>query len=162
MKKLILLAIAFTFSVGAIAAPSFKGVSDCKFESDDYNYCSKSNIAKYKAALKTQKPNFDGHYILINLLNRKDGYNFIALDTKTGYGYTMEEVFSEPTKMGKPTGKPVVINYSINNSYLCIKGDIYAYRNAYDNVKACYSIQENEYSKLGKGFALAGDREELN
>lgn len=163
MKKIILLAIASTFSLVATAAPAFKAVSTCEYDYDDINFCSKSNIAKYKTALKTQKPNFDSKYILLNVGPSSKKNRYVAIDASQGLVYPLsDEIIGFKDRVGGLTGKPAIINYSIDNSYLCIKGSISAYRDSYDNVKACYSVHDDEYSKYGKEFSRLPNLEDLS
>ena len=46
MKKLLLLAIASTLSFEVWANAPYKATTTCQFDYDDFNFCSKINIAK--------------------------------------------------------------------------------------------------------------------
>src|SRR5690606_2364723 len=153
MKKLLLLAASLALSAGAWANTPYKATIECQFDYDDFDFCSKANIAKYKNALKTQTPNFDKKYILLNVSNSSEFIRFVALDIKNGLALPLRDaILGFKDNRGGLTGKPPVIKYSINNSFLCTWGSILAYRDAYDNVKTCYSIQDDEYSEYGKEF----------
>ncbi|OTG82313.1 hypothetical protein [Acinetobacter sp. ANC 4648] len=153
MKKLILLSILF--SSGTWANTQYKATSECEFDYDGFKFCSKSNIVKYKKALTSQKPNFDSNYILLNIGTPKN-IRYVAIDSKNGLVYPLsDEIIGFKDDNGGLTGKPPVINYSIDNANLCIKGSVMAYRNSYDNVKVCYSVQNNEHSKYKKEFIRA-------
>ena len=56
----------------------------------------------------------------------------------------------------KELGKPL-IQYSVQSNQLCIKGSIFAYRDAYTNVKACFYVDEKD-----KTFDRVDIPEELN
>ena len=162
MKKILLLAIASTFSVGVWANIPYKAITTCQFDYDDFNYCSKANVAKYRSALSTQKPNFNTKYILLNVSTSSRAIRYVALDTKNGLVFPLrDEILGFKDDQGGLTGKPPVIKYSINNSFLCTWGSVLAYRDAYDNVKTCYSIQDDEYSKYGKDFTRVDTPESL-
>ncbi|MFW1635259.1 hypothetical protein [Acinetobacter oleivorans] len=153
MKKLLLLAIASTLSFEVWANAPYKATTTCQFDYDDFNFCSKINIAKYKNALSSQKPNFNTKYILLNVSTSLRSIRYVALDTKNGLAFPLRDtILGFKDNRGGLTGKPPVIKYSINNSFLCTWGSILAYRDAYDNVKTCYSIQDDEYSEFGKEF----------
>ncbi|NCI79742.1 hypothetical protein [Acinetobacter kanungonis] len=164
MKKLLLLTITSTLSVGTWAANvPYKSISICQFDFDDFDYCSKANIAKYKNAIKTQKPNFNEKYILLNMSSSSKSFRFVALDTKNGIAFPLsDEILGFKDDTGGLTGKPPIIQYSLNNLNLCTIGSISAYRNSYDNVKTCYSIQDDEYSKYGKDFMRLNTPQEIN
>lgn len=162
MKKILLLAVASTLSVGVWANASYKATTECQFDYDDFNYCSKANIVKYKNALQTQKPNFSSKYILLNM-GGKNYFQYVAIDSKNGLVFPLRDAISGfKNKQGGYNGKPPIINYSVNNTYLCVQGSLDAYRDAYDNVKICYSIQDDEYSKYKKTFRRVGTPESLD
>ena len=153
MKKLLLTIGLSILSAGAWANAPYKATTECQFDYDDFDFCSKTNVAKYKNALKTQQPNFDKKYILLNVSTSSKSIRFVALDTKNGLALPLRDaILGFKDDRGGLTGKPPVIKYSINNSSLCTWGSILAYRDAYDNVKTCYSIQDDEYSEYGKEF----------
>ncbi|MEF9957205.1 MAG: hypothetical protein RR767_08395 [Acinetobacter sp.] len=133
------------------AQSKFKAVDECEYSYSDIKFCSKANIEKYKKAFLTQKPNFDQHYILLNIGDRLNQI-YVVLDTKTGVVFTLDVEISGLQKNYKPTGKPPIVNYSVNNSYMCVMGSIFSYRDAYDNVRVCYAMQNEEYGKYKKRF----------
>ena len=89
MKKLFLSTLLI--SGGAWANAPYKATTECQFDYDDFNFCSKVNVAKYKNALKTQKPNFNQKYILLNLSSSPQIFRFIALDTKNGLALPLRD-----------------------------------------------------------------------
>ncbi len=163
MKKLLLIsALLFSGGVWAGDVP-YRAITQCQYDYDDFNFCSKANIAQYKNALKTQKPNFNQKYILLNLSTSPKAFRFVALDTKSGLALPLKDtIIGFKDDKGGLTGKPPVIQYSVNSPNLCMKGSISAYRDAYDNVKTCYSIQNDEYSEYGKEFTRIDTTEPLN
>lgn len=164
MKKLSLLIVTSIFSVGVWASDTpYKSITQCQFDYDDFNFCSKTNIAKYKNALKTQNPNFNGKYILLNLSSSPKSFRFVALDTKNGLALPLrDEIIGFKDDRGGLTGKPPLIQYSITSPYLCTKGSVSAYRDSYDNVKTCFTVQDDEYSEYGKEFTRLDTPEEIN
>src|SRR5690606_29905711 len=91
MKKLLLLAASLALSAGAWANTPYKATIECQFDYDDFDFCSKANIAKYKNALKTQTPNFDKKYILLNVSNSSEFIRFVALDIKNGLALPLRD-----------------------------------------------------------------------
>lgn len=161
MKKLFI-PILLCISSGAWANAQYKGSATCEFDYDDFDYCSKAVVVKYKAALSKQQPNFDTKYIVVNVGTSKL-IRYVALDTKSGVAFPVgDTVVGFKDSHGSLTGKPPIISYSINSPYLCIKGGVEAYRNSYSNVKVCYSIQENEYSEYAKTFDRSSPPESLD
>ncbi|WP_111891562.1 hypothetical protein [Acinetobacter sp. MB5] len=161
MKKSLLLSCLVLCSTATLAQ-TYKGITTCEFDYDGFKFCSKTNIQKYKNALATKKPNFDEQYILINVSSRSN-IRYVALDTKTGIAYPLsDEIQGFKNSHGFLTGKPSSINYSLYNTDLCIEGSVSAYRNSYDNVKVCYSIQKDASSPYGKDFNRVNMPKEIN
>ncbi len=156
MEKLILAVLLGLFSNVVWGNAQFKKVIWCDYDYDIFDYCSKSNINKYKKALRTQKPNFDQKYILINVGTKKE-YIFIAIDTETGISYPLtDKIIGFKNERGGLTGVPPIINYSIDNKDLCIKGSIDAYRRSEDNIQVCFSIRN---LTTGTEFFINGSSE---
>lgn len=152
MKKILILSIASVFSIGAWANTQYKATAECQFDYDDFNFCSKANIVKYKNALATKKINFDSKFILLNVGSPKY-IRYVAIDTAKGIVFPLQdEILGFKDNQGNSINKPPIINFSKNNSYLCIQGSVHAYRDAYDNVNVCYSIQNDNYSKYQRKF----------
>ena len=82
------------------------------------------------------------------------------LDSKNGLVLPLRDtIIGFKDDRGGLTGKPPIIQYSTSIPHLCIKGSVSAYRDAYDNIKLCYAIQDDEYSKYGKEFSRIGSPE---
>lgn len=161
MKKIVIWAFFAIMSNTALANVSYKGTDQCEYDYDDINFCSASNIAKYKKALQNTAVNFDGQYILLNVKNKLN-QRFVAIDSKTGRVFTSsDDIQGFKNSSGHLTGKPAIVNYSVDNAYLCIQGSVSAYRNAYDNIKVCYSMQDDEYAKFSKSFNRVDVPEDL-
>lgn len=154
MKKIIFTLITLSLSASALATTHYSATTECQFDYDDVNFCSKANIAKYQKALKTQKPNFNKKYIILDIHPSRSSFRFVAVDTKSGLVLPLrDEILGFKDNKGELIGKPPIIKYSLNDDSLCIFGSVHAYRDAYDNVRVCYSIQNDEYSKYGKEFS---------
>ena len=151
MKKLVLFSLAL-ISGNLFANVPFKVVDTCMYDYDNFNFCSKKNISRYKLALKGQKPNFSKDYILLNV-GSENSKKYVAINTKTGIVFTlMDDIIGFKDNKGFLTGKPASISYSVNNPELIIRGSVDAYRNSYDNVEMHYTIQNDEFSKYKKSF----------
>jgi len=152
MNKFFTIALLFSscFILSAYANVSFKKVSQCESDSFNGNYCSKTNIAKYKKALATMKPNFDQKYILLNT-GSVNSLEMIALDTQTGVAYPLNYQFTgwEDDK-GKVLKKPSY-HFSLTNSKLCLSGSQYdgdhpGTHETYSNIKNCFKITKERSS----------------
>lgn len=140
------------YSTVSFANLSDKMIAECQFDYDDFNFCSKENIEKYKHALATKQPNFDTDKLLLNV-GIKDYVRFVAIDTKRGVVFPLNDAISGYTD-SRNTRKehPPIIDYSLNNKELCVEGELYAYRDAYNHAKVCYAIQDRPESTFKKEF----------
>lgn len=153
MKNLIFVGLMCGFSSISFAQPNDKLIAECQFDYDDFNFCAKDNILKYKQALGSKKPNFDSNKILLNVGTKQD-LRFVAIDTQTGVVFPLNDTISGYIDEHQDKKvKPPIIQYSLHSKVLCVEGQLYAYRDAYDHAKVCYSIQDSPYSKFKKEFS---------
>lgn len=146
-----LLFIIFSiYTTQIYAETTFKKVSSCETDYFQGNYCSKANIAKYKQALKTMKPNFDHKYILLNT-GSVDSLEMIALDIQTGIGYPLNYQFTGwENDQGKVLKKPSA-RFSVTDPILCLSGSQYdgdhpGTHETYSNIKNCFKITKERSS----------------
>lgn len=147
MKRIttLLLLTLSCIATASFANVPFKKVVSC--ESDLFNgeYCSKKNIAQYKNALKTMKPNFNKKYILLNT-GSSNSLEFIALDTLTGIAYPLNLQYTGwENNAGKTLKKPT-FSFSLNQEKLCLTGSQYdgdhpGTHETYSNIKNCFVVQ---------------------
>ena len=162
MKKLFLLCAALMLSFGAWANIPYKATTECEFDYDHFQFCSKSNIAKYKAALAKQKPNYDSTKILLNVGSAKN-IRYVAIDTQTGLVFPLRDaILGFKDARGGLNGKPALIQFSVDQPQLCIEGSVHAYRDAYDNVKVCYIMEKDTGLKYGQEMRRVDIPESLN
>jgi hypothetical protein len=134
----------------AHADVAFKKVSVCQSDYFNGSYCSKTNLAKYKNAFKTMKPNFNQKYILLNT-GTSDSLEMIALDTQSGIAYPLNYQFTGwEDNQGNVKKKPSY-TFSLHDSKLCLMGSQYdgdhpGTHETYSNIKNCFSIQEDRTS----------------
>jgi len=151
MKKLFLLCVASMLSFGVWANMPYKATTECEFDYDDFQFCSKSNITKYKAALAKRKPNYDSTKILLNVGSAKN-IRYVVIDTQTGLVFPLRDTIYGFTDWKGSLKKPPLIQFSVNSPLLCIQGNVFAYRDAYDNVEVCYTLQKDQWAKYGQEF----------
>ncbi|UUM28419.1 hypothetical protein NQU59_04695 [Acinetobacter colistiniresistens] len=150
MKKILLLLLLSSLSCAALAKAPYRATADCRFDYDDFNFCSKQNIARYKSALAKQSPNFDVTKILLNV-GSAQAIRYVVIDAETGIVFPLrDEILGFKDEKGGLNGKPALIQFSLQQPQLCIQGSVYAYRDAYDNVKVCYRMGKDSGLKYGQ------------
>lgn len=155
MKRLCL-AITSVFLLNTTYAATIK-VTECNFDEDDVNYCSKQKMQAYQKAFDSQPVNFSRKYVLLKFQGN-NGLNFVVINKNTGVVYPLRYSIGNfmSQDQTKELGKPL-IQYSAQSSQFCIKGSVYAYRDAYTNVRACFYVNEKD-----KTFDRVDIPEELN
>lgn len=158
--KFLLCATAGLSSSAIYAANhSFKKVETCQYDYSDINFCSKSNIATYKQALKTQKANFAQKYILLNI-GKASYRTYTAIDTETGIVYPLNfDIVGFKDQQGN-IKRPAKIMFSTHQSDLCIEGGIESYRNSYGNVAVCFAVLHDNIT--GTEFTWVDTPQELD
>lgn len=141
------------FSTISFAETTPKMIAECQFDYDDFNFCTKENLSKYSRALASRKNNFDSTKILLNVGTPQD-MRFVAIDTQTGVVFPLSDTISGYIdEHHSKKVKPPLIQYSLHSNVLCVEGRLYAYRDAYEHAKVCYSIQDSPYAKFKKEFS---------
>ncbi|QER38379.1 hypothetical protein F2A31_01105 [Acinetobacter suaedae] len=150
MKKILLLLAISSLSFTAVAKVPYTATAECRFDYDDFDFCSKHSIAKYKTALAKQSPNYDATKILLNVGSPRY-MRYVVIDTQTGVVFPLRDaILGFKDARGSLNGEPALIQFSVDQPQLCIEGSVYAYRDAYDNVKVCYLMEKDSRLKYGQ------------
>ncbi|WP_332605207.1 hypothetical protein [Acinetobacter sp. ESBL14] len=152
MKKILFLLAISSLSFAALAKVPYSATADCRFDYDDFDFCSKQSIAQYKAALAKQLPNYDATKILLNV-GSAQAIRYVVIDTEIGVVFPLrDEILGFKDEKGGLNGQPALIQFSLKQPQLCIQGSVYAYRDAYDNVKVCYRMEKDAGLKYGQAI----------
>lgn len=150
MKKILFVLAIAAWSFAALAKVPYSATADCRFDYDDFDFCSKRNIAQYKAALAKQSPNYDATKNLLNVGSTRE-IRYVVIDTQTGVVFPLRDaVLGFKDEKGGLNGQPALIQFSLKQPQLCIQGSVDAYRDAYDNVKVCYHMKQDSMLKYGQ------------
>lgn len=111
-------------------------VEPCDFSYDIENfYCKIDKINLYKKNVGN-KPNFDSNYTIIKINDGKY-FRIVALNQKDLKVYPLNYQIDYKSKF----------DYSLNNDTLCVKGNLYAYRDDYTNSKLCFKVMNGSFVK---------------
>lgn len=161
MNKRLYISLICSFSSISFAEKTHKMIAECQFDYDDFNFCTKENLSKYRQALASRKNNFDSSKILLNVGTLQD-MRFVAIDTQSGVVFPLSDTISGYIDEHQDKKiKPPIIQYSLRSKVLCVEGRLYAYRDAYEHAKVCYSIQDNPYARFKKEFSRVATPIEL-
>lgn len=122
---------------------ALKEISDCEMDYIDFNFCDKISIKEYRQALKSRKVNFHHKYILLDMSGGFEGL-YVAINKETGVVYPLH-YYLKPKN--KSNGKLIKnghdgVKFSVDRPDICFNGDIYAYKESYDNVHVCFYLDE--------------------
>lgn len=150
IKKIILFSSILISYSSTQAQPNanFREVSDCDSDLFNGNFCSKSNISRYKDVLKTSKANFNHKFILLNT-GTLDSLELIALDTQTGIGYPLNYQFTGWEDNNGNLKKKPFYTFSLNDSRVCLMGSQYdgdhpGTHQTYSNIRNCFHIKKDD------------------
>ncbi|WP_333976089.1 hypothetical protein [Acinetobacter colistiniresistens] len=152
MQKILFLLVISSLSNVVLAKVPYRATAECRFDYDDFDFCSKQNIVQYKAVLAKQSPNYDATKILFNV-GSAQAIRYVVIDTETGVVFPLrDEILGFKDEEGGLNGKPTLIQFSLKQPQLCIQGSVYAYRDVYDNVKVCYRMEKDPGLKYGQAI----------
>lgn len=111
-------------------------VEPCGFDYDiDKFYCKADKLSLYKKYVGNQ-PNFNSIYTLIKINDGKY-YRVVALNQKDLKVYPLNYQIDYKSKF----------DYSVKSDSLCVTGDLYAYRDDYNNSKLCFKVKNGSFVK---------------
>ncbi|EPG41436.1 hypothetical protein [Acinetobacter colistiniresistens] len=106
MKKILFLLVISSLSNVALAKVPYRATAECRFDYDDFDFCSKQNIAQYKAVLAKQSPNYDATKILFNV-GSAQAIRYVVIDTETGVVFPLrDEILGFKDEEGGLNGNP--------------------------------------------------------
>ncbi|HTH73143.1 MAG TPA: hypothetical protein VL635_01940 [Trinickia sp.] len=119
----------------------------CSFQFSPVYFCDDRHISEIKKAIAEKRPNFNRHYILISILERKEYYEhtLVAVDAETGIAYP----FPFDSYSGYMDEKGNVhdfghVSYSLDSNQVCVAGSIVAYRET-DSGKLCWKFEGGKF-----------------
>lgn len=113
----------------------------CSFQGSPIDFCDERHLAEIKKAIATMKPNFNEHYILLPILERKKYFqkSIVLIDTVSGIVYPLPiDFYSGYANNKKGASNFGTIKYSLNKNTICIEGSIFVYRSEKDGVFCFY------------------------
>lgn len=113
-------------------------VEPCGFDYDiDDYYCKADKIKLYKENLGNNV-DYNKDYTVIKITDGKY-IRLVALNQKNKMVYPLNY------QIGKDKSK---IDYSVYSDILCVTGDLYGYRNTYNNSKICFKVVDGDFVKI--------------
>lgn len=119
----------------------------CSFQFSPVYFCDDRHISEIKKAIEERKPNFNRHYILISILERKEyhEHTLVAIDAETGIAYP----FPFDSYSGYMDAKGDVhdfghVSYNLESNQVCVAGSIVAYRET-DSGKLCWKFEGGKF-----------------
>ena len=119
----------------------------CSFQYSPVYFCDERHISEIKKAIEVGRPNFNEHYILISILERKRYFehSLVAIDSETGVAYP----FPFDSYSGYMDSKGNAHDYgrvafNRDDNQVCVYGTIVAYR-ATDSGKLCWRFEDGKF-----------------
>lgn len=114
-------------------------VSPCAFDMDKERFCTEKRMKTFAAVMKKRQPNFIGGLILYiyrsphSVVAANTGsYRMVLIDPKKRTATPFYWAFNPAARPVDATGRRLVFEFDTQSSRFCVKGNIEAYRNAYD------------------------------
>lgn len=137
------------FSKVVIAYATYADVANygCRFQYSPVDFCDKKHRAAIDHAINTKKPNFNSHFILLEISESDDGmhHSLVAIDTYTGdvYPLPFDSYSGLLDEHGnyKDSGRVI---FDMNSPKICIDGSLVAYR-ATDIGEMCFTFDMDRF-----------------
>lgn len=119
----------------------------CSFQYAPIYFCDERHLAEIKYAIEKKRPNFNHHYILIAIAERKQYFehSVVAIDSRTGVAYPLPfDSYSGDVDAKGNVHDYGHISYALNGGRVCINGAIVAHRQI-DSGKLCWDFDGNKF-----------------
>ncbi|MBU6489556.1 MAG: hypothetical protein KGQ57_17310 [Burkholderiales bacterium] len=119
----------------------------CSFQYSSIYFCDDRHIAEIKKAIATMRPNFNGHYIIASILERRRYYerSLVVIDADTGIVYPFPfdsySGFLNSKGDARNYGR---VSYRLDGNDVCVSGSIVAYRET-DSGKLCWKFENGKF-----------------
>jgi len=126
----------------------------CSYEFSPINFCDDKHMDAIKKAIGESKSNFNGHYILLKIIESSKDYeqSLVVIDTKTGIAYPAPmDFFSGEPKEDGAVNQFGSVGYNIDSDQICINGSIVAYRAEQDG-KFCFHFTDGKFTGLNTAY----------
>lgn len=153
--------VGVLLQVPAMAASKYGiSVEPCEFDFDDEDFCSDSNMKQFAHIMNTRDANFVDDKILYiyqpatfsERIHDEAVYNMVVIDKTNKTAQPFYWSFSAAEQAVNNKGEHLQITVNQDEAMLCVKGNIYAYRNAYDF--------DSKYYPQGFCFPYVGDSDD--
>ncbi|MDN3398794.1 hypothetical protein QL919_08660 [Psychrobacter sp. APC 3426] len=138
VSSAMLASVAVLFSTTAIADNNSKTrygitVTNCNFDHDDEDFCADGRMETFANVMKARKANFANDRLLY--IYKPEGsnvYQMVSVDKNKKTVTPFYWSFGEATQSVNAKGEKIEFDFDKASNEFCFKGNIYAYRNAYD------------------------------
>lgn len=136
-------------------------VTNCTFDFDGEDFCTDDRLKKYAQVLKSRKANFDRDKILFIFASNDKGMNnskalrAVVIEKKTAVVSSLYYALLPANQAVNSQGDAMEFIFNAQSNKFCFRGDIYAYRNAYDYDPEYYPefcfFYDNKNKELERG-----------
>lgn len=108
-------------------------VTTCTFDYDDENFCADGRMQTFAKIMKVRQANFAKDRLLYIYKPKESyGYRMVSIDKSKQTVTPFYWSFSEASQAVNSKGEKLVFDFDKATNEFCFKGNIGAYRNAYD------------------------------
>jgi hypothetical protein len=126
----------------------------CSYEFSPINFCDEKHMGAIEGAISDKKPNFNGTYILLTIIESAKDHeqSLVIIDVRTGVVYPAPmDFFSGKPKEDGSVGDFGKIDYGADSDQICIDGSIVAYRAEQDG-KFCFHFRDGKFTGLDTAY----------
>ncbi|SIN83125.1 hypothetical protein [Paraburkholderia phenazinium] len=125
----------------------YPGGEECSFEYSPIHFCDDVHLEYINLAIQKYAVNFNGHYILLPIPERKEYFehSLVAIDVVTGIVYPLpfDSYSGVVDKKGNAHnyGK---LSFDLKSNKICVNGTVVAYKQE-DSGNMCWTFEKNKF-----------------
>ncbi len=140
--------------LGDQAGVSYSGMNlpydhdGCSYRYSPIDFCDAQHVARIEEALRNEKPNFNQHYLLVQVDDRPGFFqrSVVLVDTRTGRATPLPiDAFTGPAEKGGDAIRYGTLETGVDRQQFCLDGALLVYR-AFEEGRFCFGFDGERFT----------------
>ncbi|WP_295570416.1 hypothetical protein [uncultured Stenotrophomonas sp.] len=141
-------------NLGIQAGVSYSGMNlpydhdGCSYRYSPVDFCDAQHVARIEEALRNATPNFDKHYLLVQVDDRPEFFqrSVLLVDTRTGRATPLPiDAFTGPAEKGGDAIRYGTLYTGVDQQQFCLDGALLVYR-ALEEGRFCFGFDGERFT----------------
>lgn len=140
--------------IGGEASVSYSGMNlpydhdGCSYRYSPVDFCDAQHVVRVEEALRNEKPNFNQHYLLVQVDDRPEYFQrtLVLVDTRTGAATPLPfDAFTGPAGKGGDATGYGTLETGVDQQQFCLDGALLVYR-VFEEGRFCFGFDGERFT----------------